>query len=98
MALRSCNYKKAIGRPTHFRLVSHIGWDRQKGFTLVTVDQQLMNAFLARISNYSSNGSTESVSERCHLASFKRKMTKSDISSPIIDNITTQKTSQEIPR
>lgn len=83
---RSGLCKGDISLPTNFRVISHIGWDRRRGFVLYNVDNQLFHTFLAGFCNRSSthNQVQKDNRQRAQYSSFKRRtITKSDISLPI---------------
>lgn len=76
--------KLDISSPQDFRLISRISWDKQRGFILHNINHTLLHTFL-----FGSDG--ERVNQRkfkqfdqhSRLGSFKKKVTKNDISLPM---------------
>ncbi|XP_046438973.1 wiskott-Aldrich syndrome protein-like [Daphnia pulex] len=79
----------SVSPPKDFRLISHIGWDKRKGFILYNVDNQLIQTFLTGFCNRISNCTPkENNHQRSRPRSFKRKkISKNDISLPVDVNV-----------
>lgn len=83
---RNGSFKLDISPPTDFRVISHIGWDQQRGFLLHNVDHQLFKTFLDGIGNRV-KGKQDLAQPFDHRSRFgssrRKKVTKSDISLPV---------------
>ena len=85
VSTKTGNLNENISPPTDFRLISHIGWHRIKGFTVLNADDQLVQTFLTGFCNRVNNKPNGNYTRPQFAGSFRRKnkISKNDISLPI---------------